>query len=93
MITKMFELIMGKIMDAYINDTVVKRKREPYHVRALIEVFAILRRHKLRSNAAKCAFGVRLRKILGTLDDEMRDRGKSRTNYSDQQPCQPKDYK
>ena len=56
---------MGKTMDAYIDDMVVKSKREPDHVRHLVEVFAILRKHKLRLNAAKYAFGVSSRKFLG----------------------------
>ncbi|GFZ14587.1 hypothetical protein Acr_24g0007770 [Actinidia rufa] len=67
MITKIFEPIMGKPMDAYIDDMVVKRKGEPGHVRDLTEVFAILRKHKLRLNAANCAFEVSLGKFLGHL--------------------------
>ena len=64
MITKMFELIMGKTIDAYINDIVVKSKKERDHVRDLTEVFTILKKHKQRLNAAKCAFGVSSRKFL-----------------------------
>ena len=33
MITKMFESIMDKTMDAYIDDMMVKSKKEPNHVR------------------------------------------------------------
>ena len=91
MITKIFEPILGKTMNAYIDDMVVKSKREPDHVRNLTEVFTILRRHKLRLNAMKCAFGGEIGKILRALDDRTRDRGKFGTNYSDQQPHQPKD--
>ena len=39
-ITKMFEAIMTKTMDAYIDDMVVKSKKEPDHLGDLIEVFA-----------------------------------------------------
>ena len=67
MLTKMFESILGKTIDAYINDMVVKRKRELDHVRDLIEVFTILKRHKLRLNATKCAFEVSSRKFLEHL--------------------------
>ena len=45
-------------MDAYIDDMVVKSKEESDHIRNLTEVFTILKRHKLRFNAGKCAFGV-----------------------------------
>ena len=52
-------------MDAHINDMVVKSKEESNHIKDLTEVFSILKRHKLRLNAAKCACG----EIFGTLDD------------------------
>ena len=58
---------MGKTIDAYIDDMVVKSKKEIYHVRELTEVFTILKKHKLRFNAMKCAFGVNSRKFLGHL--------------------------
>ena len=51
----MFEPILGKTMDVYIDDTVVKSKEEPDHIRDLTGVFIMLKRHKLRLNAAKCA--------------------------------------
>ena len=55
MVTKLFELIFGKTMDAYIDDMVVKSKRELDQIRDLTELFTILRNHKLRLNAGKCA--------------------------------------
>ena len=67
MITKMFELIMDKTMDIYIDDMVVKSKKESDHVRDLVEVFRMLKEHKLRLNAAKCAFGVNSGKFLRHL--------------------------
>ena len=67
MITKMFELILEKTMDTYIDDMVVKSKKESNYIRDLIEVFTILRRHKLKLNATKCAFGVSSGKLLGHL--------------------------
>ncbi|GFY85297.1 hypothetical protein Acr_04g0000350 [Actinidia rufa] len=54
-------------MDAYIDDMVVKSKEESDHLRDLTEIFAILRQHKLRLNAAKCAFCVGSGKFLGHL--------------------------
>ena len=67
MITKIFEPILGKTMDAYIDDMVVKSKEESDHIRDLTEVFAVLKRCKLRLNTAKCAFGVSSKKFLGHL--------------------------
>ena len=43
MITKIFEPIMGENMDAYIDEMVVKSKKELDHVRDLVEVFRILK--------------------------------------------------
>ena len=54
-------------MDAYIDNMVIKSKEEPGHIGDLTEVFAILRRHKLRLNAAKCTFRVSLEKFFGHL--------------------------
>ena len=67
MITKMFEPIMGKTINAYIDDMVVKSKRESNNIRDLTKVFAILKEHKLILNAAKCAFVVCSKKILRHL--------------------------
>ena len=67
MITKLFEPIMDKTMDAYIDDMVVKSRKESNHVWDLIEVFTTLKRHKLRLNAVKCAFRVSSGKFLGHL--------------------------
>ena len=66
-ITKIFEPILGKTMDAYIDDMVVKSKEEPDHIKNLTEVFTILKRHQLRLNATKCDFGVSSRKFIGHL--------------------------
>ena len=63
----MFEPILGRTIDAYIDDMVVKRKQEPNHIRYLTEVFTIFKRHKLRLNGTKCAFGVSSRKLLEHL--------------------------
>ena len=65
MITKIFESILCKTMDAYINDMMVKSRRKIDHVKHLIEVFIVQKNHKLRLNTAKGAFGVSLKKFLG----------------------------
>ena len=58
MMTKMFEPQLGKNVEVYINDIIVKSKLVSEHVRDLISIFEILREHKLRLNASKCSFGV-----------------------------------
>jgi len=64
MMTRMFELQLGKNIEIFIDDIVVKSKAESKHVNDLKNIFDILRRHKLRLNASKCSFGVRSGKFL-----------------------------
>lgn len=56
MVTRMFRLQIGKMVEVYIDDMVIKSKKANEHFPDLAEVFEILRRHKLRLNVAKCAF-------------------------------------
>ena len=67
MMTKMFESQMGKNIEVYIDDMVVKSKIVSKHIRDLKNIFEILRGHKLRLNASKCSFGVRSGKFLGYM--------------------------
>ena len=46
---------------------VVKSKVESEHINDLGNIFEILRKHKLRLNAAKCSFGVGSSKFLGYM--------------------------
>ena len=63
----MFRDKIGQTVEVYINDMVVKSKREARHIKDLQGVFEVLRQHKLRLNANKCAFRVRASKFLGYL--------------------------
>ena len=67
MMTKMFESRLGKTMEVYIDDMVVKSKLASEHLADLTNVFEILRGHKLRLNASKCSFGVGSGKFLGYI--------------------------
>ena len=67
MMTKMFELQLGKNIEVYIDDMMVKCKVVSEHVGNLGNIFEIVRRHKLRLNASKCSFGVGLSKFLGYM--------------------------
>ena len=67
MVTRMFEAQLGKNMEAYINDMVVKNKQAFEHLSDLEEVFSVLRKHKLRLNASKCSFNMGSGKILGYM--------------------------
>jgi len=67
MMTRMFEPLLGRSIEIYIDDMVVKSKAESEHVNDLGRIFEILRRHKLRLNASKCSFGVGSGKFLGYM--------------------------
>ena len=67
MMTRMFRDKIGQTVEVYINDMGVKSKQEARHIKDLQGVFEVLRQHKLRLNANKCAFRVRASKFLGYL--------------------------
>ena len=67
MMTKMFKPQLGKSIEVYIDDMVVKSKMVSEHVGNLGNIFKILRKHKLHLNASKCSFGVGSSKFLGYL--------------------------
>ncbi|XP_030923438.1 uncharacterized protein LOC115950369 [Quercus lobata] len=67
MMTRMFEQQMGKSVEVYIDDMVVKSKLVADHIRDLGDVFQILRKYKLRLNASKCSFRVGSGKFLGYM--------------------------
>ena len=47
MMSRMFELQLGKNIEIYIDDMVVKSKLESEHINNLENIFGILKRHKL----------------------------------------------
>ena len=65
--TKMFEPQLGKNIEVYIDEMVVKSKVMSDHVEDLGNIFEILRRHKLCLNASKYSFGVGSGKFLGYM--------------------------
>ena len=67
MMTRMFELQLGKNIKIYVDDMVVKSKMVTEHLGDLGDIFDVLRRHKLRLNASKCSFGVGSGKFLGYI--------------------------
>ena len=67
MMTRMFELQLGKNIEIYIDDMVVKSKAVSEHVGDLRDIFEILRKHKLHLNASKCSFDVGSGKFLGYM--------------------------
>ena len=64
---RMFEPQLGKNIEIYVDDMVVKSKVVSEHLRDLGSTFGVLRKHKLCLNASKCSFGVGSGKFLGYM--------------------------
>ena len=63
----MFESQLGKNIEIYIDDMVVKSKMVSEYLGDLRTIFEILRNQKLHLNASKCSFGVGSSKFLGYM--------------------------
>ncbi|KAL0420688.1 UNVERIFIED_CONTAM: Retrovirus-related Pol polyprotein from transposon [Sesamum latifolium] len=58
---------IGRNVEVYVDDMLVKSKKVEDHVIDLEETFSVLRKYKLKLNLAKCAFGVRGGRFLGFM--------------------------
>nr|XP_017250771.1 PREDICTED: uncharacterized protein LOC108221400 [Daucus carota subsp. sativus] len=67
LVNKMFKQQIGRTMEVYIDDMVVKSKRAEDHVRDLEEAFDILREFNMKLNPNKCNFAVSSGKFLGHM--------------------------
>ena len=67
MMTKIFRPLIGKSMEVYIDDMLVKSKESPDHTRYLQETFELLRRHNMKLNPFKCTFSANSGKFLGFM--------------------------
>ena len=67
MMISMFELQLGKNIEVYIDNMVVKSKVVSEYLGDLVNIFEILKEHKLRLIASKCSFGVGSGKFLSYM--------------------------
>ncbi|KAL8105525.1 hypothetical protein AgCh_029351 [Apium graveolens] len=56
LVNKIFKGLIGKTMEVYVNDMLVKSLLSADHITHLREAFEVLRYHKMMLNLAKCAF-------------------------------------
>ena len=63
----MFSQQIGRNMEVYVDDMLVKSKEELTHLDDLKETFATLKKHQMRLNQSKCVFGVASGKFLGFM--------------------------
>ena len=67
LVNKMFNNQIGRNMEVYVDDMLIKSKEELTHLNDLRETFATLRQYQMKLNPSKCAFGVASRKFLGFM--------------------------
>ena len=70
MINTVFINQIGRNVEAYIYDMIVKSMFQTDHLADLRETFTTLRRHKVMLNPKKCVFGVESGMFLGFLIDQ-----------------------
>ncbi|KAJ9557881.1 hypothetical protein OSB04_012495 [Centaurea solstitialis] len=64
LVNRMFKDHLGRTMEVYIDDMLVKSERSQDHIQHLKQSFDILREYKMKLNPTKCSFGVRAGKFL-----------------------------
>ena len=64
---KVFKRQISRNMEVYVDDFLVKSQRADHHMADLGEAFQVLRRHSMKLNPTKCAFGVGSGKFLGFM--------------------------
>jgi hypothetical protein len=67
LVNAMFKSQIGRNVEVYVDNMLVKSLKSEDHLADLEETFGILRHYKMRLNPAKCAFGVSSGKFLGFM--------------------------
>ena len=70
LVNKMFDKQIGRNMEVYVDDMLVKSKEELAHLDNLRETFATLKQYQMKLNPGKCVFGVASGKFLGFMVSE-----------------------
>jgi len=63
----LFHDMMHREIKVYVDDMIAKSKTEDEHLVNLRKLFERLRKYRLRLNPAKCTFGVKPGKLLGSI--------------------------
>ena len=67
MVNKMFNKQIGRNMEVYVDDMLVKSKEELAHLDDLRETFTTLKQYQMKLNPSKCVFKVASDKFLGFM--------------------------
>ena len=63
----MFKPLLGKTIEVYIDDMLVKSKERLDHGKHLQEASELLRAYGMKFNPSKCAFGASVGRFLGFM--------------------------
>ena len=64
---RMFAPQIGRNVQVYVDNMLVKSRREEDHLKDLKETFDTLRSYNMKLNPGKCTFGVTVGKFLGFM--------------------------
>ena len=67
LVNHMFRPQIGRNVEVYVKDMLVKSQNEETHLDDLQETFDTLRQYNMKLNPSKCAFGVSSGKFLGYM--------------------------
>ena len=67
LVNKMFSRQIGRNMEVYMDDMLVKSREELTHLDNLKETFSTLKQYQMKLNPAKCVFGVASGKFIGFM--------------------------
>ena len=67
LMNRMFTPQIGRNVQVYVDDMLVKSRREEDHLKGLKETFDTLHSYNIKLNPGKCAFGVTAGKFLGFM--------------------------
>ncbi|XP_074337018.1 uncharacterized protein LOC141674193 [Apium graveolens] len=67
LVNMMFKDQIGRTMEVYVDDMMVKSEVASDHIKHLMEMFNILRRFRMKLNSQKCVFGMESGKFLGFI--------------------------
>ena len=67
MVDKVFKDLIGRTMEVYVDDMLVKSVVRTNYLQHLGKAFDLLRKYKVKLNPEKWTFGVVFRKFLGYL--------------------------
>ena len=74
MMSRVFEPMLGRTVEVYIDDILVKSRLRRDHLAHLLEALCLLWQHRLQLNLAKCVFTVSSSNFLGFLVCQRGDR-------------------